>query len=110
MKPKFKRGDIVFVDFHPTKGHEQAGRRPTLIISNDDFTKYSGLYLACPITSTMRNFPLHVTLDDRTNTMGEIMCEQVRAIDLDARNPIKKEECPADILEEVIDIVYSFID
>ena len=110
MKPRFKRGDIVFMDFQPTKGHEQDGRRPALIISNDDFPKYTGLYIACPITSTVRNYPSHVMLDNRTKVMGQIMCEQVRTIDLEARNPEKKEECPEDILAEVIDIVRSFID
>lgn len=102
-----KQGDIIFVNLSPTKGHEQFGARPALIVSNNDFSKYTGLYAVCPITSTMKAYPSHVKLDGRTNTHGMILCEQVRVIDLNARQAIKKEECPADILNQVLKIVKS---
>lgn len=50
----FQQGDIVFMDFNPTKGHEQAGRRPALIISNNDYNRIMGLYVVCPITNNTR--------------------------------------------------------
>ncbi|MDX9757500.1 MAG: type II toxin-antitoxin system PemK/MazF family toxin, partial [Sulfurimonas sp.] len=57
-----KKGDLVILTFDPSAGHEQQGRRPALIISNEVFNKHVGLAIACPITNTDRNFPFHVKL------------------------------------------------
>ena len=103
-----KKGDIVIVDFDPQTGHEQKGRRPALVISNDDYHTKTKFLIACPITNTRSGFPTHVLLDDKTHTTGEIMCEQVRSLDISARNTVYKEKAPDNIVNEVIDIVYSF--
>jgi mRNA interferase MazF len=66
--------------------------------------------MVCPITNTNRSFPLHVALDDRTTTTGVVMCEQVKALDICARNVAFKEKSPQDIIEEVVDIIYGFIE
>ena len=58
----FKQGDIVYIDLDPTKGHEQAGKRPCLVISNNDYNKIMGLFIVCPITNNTKNFPTHVTV------------------------------------------------
>lgn len=108
MQQRFKQGDIILLDFNPTKGHEQAGRRPALVISNDDYSKIMGLYIVCPITNNTKPFPSHVPLDDRTQTTGCILCEHVRTVDLNARGAVFKEKCPEDIFEEVLDINSSF--
>jgi len=55
----FHQGDIVFLDFDPTKGHEQAGRRPAIVVSNDDYSRIMGLYIVCPITN-IQNLSLHM--------------------------------------------------
>ena len=55
-----QKGDLVILSFDPSSGHEQKGRRPALIISNEIFNKALGLAIACPITNTDRNFPFHV--------------------------------------------------
>lgn len=90
-----------------TKGHEQFGKRPALIVSNNGFSKYTGLYVVCPITSTIKNYPSHIELDSRTKTHGMILCEQIRVVDLKARNAIRKETCPTEILNQVLKIVKS---
>ncbi len=59
---------------------------------------------------TNRGFPLHVALDSRTKTRGVIICEQVKALDIVARNAMFFEKVPQDILDEVIDIVVSFVE
>ena len=104
------QGDIVFMDFTPQAGHEQAGKRPALVISNDSYNKYTNMAIVCPITNTDNAFPLHVALDDRTTTTGVILCEHVKALDLNARNAIFKESLPADLLQEVLERIILSIE
>lgn len=103
-------GDLVFVEFDPQAGHEQMGKRPALVVSNKTFNQFTKLTMVCPITNTQRNYPLHVALDARTKTTGVIMCEQVKSLDLNARNATFFERIPADILAEVLDILNGFIE
>ena len=101
-----KQGDIVILDFNPQAGHEQAGRRPGLVISNAQYHKYTNsLALVCPITNTLTQFPLHIQLDNRTKIAGVIMCEQVKALDLNARRAAFAEILPKDLLHEVMERV-----
>ena len=64
-----KQGDIVFLDFSPQSGHEQAGRRPGVVISNEQFFIRTKFAVVCPITNTSNKFPLHIPLDNRTKTI-----------------------------------------
>jgi mRNA-degrading endonuclease toxin of MazEF toxin-antitoxin module len=54
------KGDLIALTFDPQAGHEQKGRRPALVISNDLFNQRTGLAIVCPITNTRRDFPFHV--------------------------------------------------
>lgn len=54
-----KQGDIVFLDFNPTKGHEQAGKRPAVVISTNVFNQNTKMIIVCPITSSNKEFPTH---------------------------------------------------
>ena len=110
MSLGFEQGDIVYLDFDPQAGHEQKGKRPVLIISSNTFNAFTRLALVCPITNTNRGFPLHVALDSRTKTRGVIMCEQVKSLDIIARNASFFERVPQDILHEAVDIVVSFLE
>ncbi len=92
----------------PVTGHEQAGRRPVLVVSNNEYNRFmGGLYVVCPISNTANRFPMHVLLDNRTQTTGSILCQHLRTVDLNQRNAQKKEECPEDILDEVLEIITS---
>ena len=105
-----KQGDIIMLDFSPTIGHEQHGYRPGVVVSNNFvLTKTNMVYIA-PITNTVRNFPLHVRLDERTQTTGAVLCEQVKAIDLHARKFTLIERLPSDILENVLTRVIGCFD
>ncbi|MCL6558735.1 MAG: type II toxin-antitoxin system PemK/MazF family toxin [Firmicutes bacterium] len=105
-----ERGDIITLEFAPQAGHEQKGRRPALVVSNSTFNNFTKMAMVCPITDTKRGFPLHVPLDNRTATTGVILCEQVKALDITARNASFKEKAPSDVIEEVVDILYGFIE
>ncbi|MDR0302040.1 MAG: type II toxin-antitoxin system PemK/MazF family toxin [Treponema sp.] len=105
-----KQGYIVWLDFDPQTGHEQKGRRPALVISNESFNNFSNLAIVCPITNTNKKHPFHVKLDGRTKTTGVILSDQARTLDINARNYEFIEKIPDDILFEVIDIINGFIE
>ncbi len=79
------KGDVVAVSLDPQAGHEQRGRRPALVISNDLFNRSTGLAIVCPITNTHRKIPFHVALPKETSVTGFVMAEQVKSIDYRAR-------------------------
>lgn len=105
-----KQGDIIKVNFNPQAGHEQAGYRPALVISNNFFNQKTNLTIVCPITNTNNRFPLHIPLDGRTETTGVVLCEHVKALDLNARAYKVVEQLPKDLLEKIINIVFSEIE
>ena len=98
------------MDFNPQLGHEQSGRRPAIVVSNDIYNKYCNLTYVCPITSTDNKHPFHVILDNRSKTHGSILCEQLKALDLTKRNAEFEEIVPSDIIEDVLDMIKSFIE
>ena len=105
-----KQGDIIKLDFSPTAGHEQSGYRPAVVVSNDFVMIKTNVVYVAPITNTMRRFPLHVALDGRTKTTGEILCEHVKAVDLNARQFTLIEHLPRDILERVLTCIIGCFD
>jgi mRNA interferase MazF len=80
--------DLIWTDFDPTKGREQAGRRPALVVSAAAFTENTGLAIGCPITSRVRPFPTSVVLPSSLPIAGEILTSHTRSIDIQAR-PIR---------------------
>ena len=105
-----KQGDIIKLDFNPQLGHEQAGYRPAVIISNNFFNTHSNLTIVCPITNTARAYPLHIPLDSRTATTGVVMCDQLKTVDLSHRTHRFTEKLPIDILNQVLEAVFSTIE
>ncbi len=105
-----KQGDIIKINFNPQVGHEQAGYRPAVVISNNIFNQKTNLSIVCPITNSIDNFPLHIALDTRTKSTGMILCEHLKALDLNSRKYKVIEQLPKDLLEKVIDIVFSEVE
>ena len=103
-----KKGDLVILTFDSSTGHEQQGRRPALIISNEIFNKHVGLAIACPITNTNRNFPFHVEVDSDKLT-GFIMTEQIKSIDYNVRKVKFVERVSDEVMEKVLGIVESVV-
>ena len=102
------QGDIIMLDFSPQSGHEQAGRRPAVVISNNAFSQYTHAAIVCPITNTDNQFPTHVALAGRTKTTGVILCEQCKSLDIFARNASFVESLPDDLTAKVKEIVKLF--
>lgn len=110
MAPYFPRkGDFVALTFSPQSGHEQRGRRPALVVSNDQFNRYAGLAIVCPITNTDRGFPFHVQVPEGCPVTGFIMVEQVKSIDFRSRKARRLGEVPTEILEEVLALLDACI-
>lgn len=105
-----KQGSILKLDLNPTKGREQKLYRPVVVVSNTAYHRFTGgLAIICPITTTHRNYPLRIALDERTETTGYIITEQPRAIDLDARDYRFIEILPPEILVKIIEHLRGFI-
>jgi mRNA interferase MazF len=100
-----RKGDFVTVDFDPQSGHEQKGRRPALVISNDLFNKATGLCIVCPVTNTRRGYPFHVDIPEGSGVTGVVMVDQVKSLDFHARNVKRIGPAPESVLEEVLSIL-----
>lgn len=109
MKEFPEAGDIIILNFNPQSGIEIQKNRPALVVSNSSFNQKTGLVMVCPITSTQRDFPLHVVLDQRTTTHGEILCEQLKSLDYKARHWQFAETAPVDIFDKVMFILDKII-
>lgn len=81
-----KQGDIVMFDLNPTKGHEQRGYRPAVVLSKDVFNENTNMIIVCPITSNDKYFPTHYKLEDSNKINGSVLCEHIRSIDYKIRN------------------------
>lgn len=98
------------MDFAPTIGHEQTGLRPAVVISKDNYNKYTGLAVICPITTNTKKFFTHYELINTKKVKGSVLCEQVRSIDFKARKLSFVEKISKEELEEIIDIVNGIIE
>ena len=110
MVNTFEQGDIVYLNFNPQAGHEQMGRRPAVVVSNNTFNQFSKMLMVCPVTNTNKKHPFHIELDSRTKTTGVILCDQAKMLDLNARSAEFFEKLPDDLLAEAVDIIQSFIE
>lgn len=101
-----QRGDIYIVGLDPTKGHEQQGTRPVLVVSPKEFNQFTGLPVVLPITqggNFARTAGFAVSLMGcGTATQGVVRCDQPRAIDMRARHGRKIETVPSAIMDDVL--------
>lgn len=103
------KGDLVVLTFDPQSGHEQKGRRPALVVSNDLFNQTTGFAIACPITNTRRDFPFHVPVPESSSLTGYIMVEQVKSIDFRARRMKWVEKVDTQTLNQVLGLLDACI-
>lgn len=95
------RGDLVYLDFDPTKGHEQRGHRPAFVISPLVYNEKSSLALFMPITRHQKGYPFEVLLPSGLRIQGVILVDQIKCLDWKARNVQFVESAPASVIEEV---------
>lgn len=103
------KADFITVTFDPQSGHEQRGRRPTLVVSNTLFNRHTGLAIVCPLTNADRQFPFHVAVVDNPKVTGFIMVEKVKSIDFRARKAKRIGKASDGLLDEVLSILDACI-
>lgn len=94
------RGDLVWVDFNPTKGREQAKVRPALVISPQSYNQKTNLAIMCPITSVQKGYPFEVVVTEK-KVSGVILSDHVRSLDWKARNTKFIVKAKPKIVQEV---------
>jgi mRNA interferase MazF len=97
-----RRGDILWLQFDPQAGHEQAGWRPALVISPQSYNGKVGLALMCPITSKVKGYPFEVSLPNNLKVNGAILADQIKSLDWKIRQAKFACEVPVDIIQEVL--------
>ena len=95
------RGDIVYLDFDPTKGHEQRGHRPAFVLSPCSYNAKSSLALFMPITKQQKGYPFEVLLPPELQTQGVILADQIKCLDWKARSIQFVESVSESVVEEV---------
>lgn len=96
-------GDVVWVDFDPQAGREQAGRRPAVVLSPAAYNSRAGLALACPITSHSKGYPFEVPLPAGLKLRGVILSDHLKSIDWKVRRAERAGRLDAETLEAVRD-------
>lgn len=97
-----RRGDIVWISLAPQAGHEQAGRRPALVVSPSSYNAKVGLAVFCPITSQIKGYPFEVIIPAGLKVSGAIVSDQVKNLDWRARRAELIGKLPRGTIVEVI--------
>ena len=97
-----ERGDLVWLQFTPQAGHEQAGRRPALVVSPKTYNRKTDLALVCPITNQVKGYPFEVVLPPGLKVGGAVLADQVKSLDWRARKAKRICPAPPEALEEVL--------
>jgi mRNA interferase MazF len=104
-----ERGDAVWLTFDPHAGHEQAGRRPAVVVSPRQYNSRSGLALFCPVTSQVKGYPFEVLLPTELPLNGAVLSDQVRSLDWRARKAARICALPPATIEEVVGKLQALI-
>ena len=94
-------GDLVWLTFDPQAGHEQAGRRPALVLSPRMYNAKAGLALVCPFTNQAKGYPFEVAVPAGHGVTGVILADHVKSVDWKARRAEKLGRCTGEVIEEV---------
>jgi mRNA interferase MazF len=95
------RGDVVWLTLHPQAGHEQAGRRPAVVLSPRAYNARVGLALFCPVTSRQKGYPFEVPLLEGIPVAGVVLADQIKSLDWRARRAVFAAQLSSENLEEI---------
>ena len=97
-----ERGDIVWITLNPQAGHEQAGRRPAVVLSPGAYNRRVGLALFCPVTSQVKGYPFEVPIPAELPVSGVILADQVKSLDWRIRKVERIGSLPVETVREVL--------
>ncbi|MCL2427300.1 MAG: type II toxin-antitoxin system PemK/MazF family toxin [Oscillospiraceae bacterium] len=98
------QGDIIKINLNPKQGHEQAGYRPYICLSNKIISDIANIAVFAPISNTNRNYPLYIKLNG-TKTTGAVLLDQLVTIDYNARGFDFVESVPQGVIDELLEKV-----
>ena len=96
------RGDVVWLTFNPQSGHEQAGRRPALVLSPAGYNDRVGLAILCPITNQRKGYPFEVAIPAGHDVTGVILADQVKSLDWRTRDATLMAQLPDAVVQDVL--------
>ena len=104
------RGDVVWLEFSPQAGHEQAGSRPAVVISPGAYNRRVGLALLCPLTTQVKGYPFEVVLPPGLKAKGAILADQIKSLDWRVRKAKLLCRVPPEVMEETLARVLALIE
>ena len=102
-------GDLVWIDFTPQAGREQAGRRPAVVLSPRKYNEKASLAVMCPITSHPKGYPFEVALPPGHRIQGVILSDHLKSLDWRQRNAVKAGKLPPAALGMVLDSISALL-
>ena len=103
------RGDIVWLNFSPQAGHEQAGRRPALVLSPRSYNDRTDLALLCPVTTTAKGYPFEVPLPPGGDITGVVLSDHIKSLDWRAREAGLATRTSPQVVEQVLEMVGTLL-
>jgi mRNA interferase MazF len=94
-----RSGDVVWLQFDPQAGHEQAGHRPAVVVSPAAYNGRTGLMLCCPATTRVKGYPFEVAIGGQPPSVA--LADQVKSLDWRARNAVRKGRVSVSELAEL---------
>jgi mRNA interferase MazF len=104
-----ERGDLVWLTFNPQAGHEQAGRRPAVVLSPAVYNEKVGLAVFCPVTSQVKGYPFEVVLPDGLPISGVVLADQVKNLDWKVRQVEKISALPPEVTGKILQRLATLI-
>ena len=104
-----KRGDAIWINFNPQAGHEQAGRRPAIVLSPQSYNGKVGLCLLCPITNKSKGYPFEVLIPAGLGVTGVVLSDQAKSLDWRVRNAEFITQLPEVVTNEVLKKLNSLL-
>ena len=95
-------GDVVWITLNPQAGHEQAGRRPAVVLSPQSYNGKTGLAILCPVTNQIKGYPFEVLIPAGLPIAGAVLSDQVKSLDWRARNAELICTLPTGAISEVL--------
>ena len=103
-------GDLIWLQFTPQVGREQAGHRPALVISPISYNRRVGLAVCCPVTSHVKGYPFEVLLPQGLGVEGALLSDQIKSLDWRVRKARRIGGVPADVLQETVGKILALVD
>jgi mRNA interferase MazF len=103
------RGDVVWLQFNPQVGHEQAGHRPALVLSPMLYNNRTGLMLCCPITSQIKGYPFETRIVAKPDIDGVVLSDQLKSLDWRARKAKRKGQAPERVVSETLGKIHTLL-